>query len=145
LKLWSQTISGLPESVTFQYWEETRLPDAQRVEGIVHNFKNVRMPALKIEKARIIPLRKRSVADFHDRRIEFTLIEAGKTTLGKRGGILARENLESPEPVKGLDNFLWFGRNRDGVRFKAGAWSVAGFELAVEDEGGEGGVSFLAG
>jgi hypothetical protein len=60
-------------------------------------------------------------------------------------GILARENLESPEPVKGLDNFLWFGRNRDGVRFKAGAWSVAGFELAVEDEGGEGGVSFLAG
>jgi hypothetical protein len=86
LKLWSQTISGLPESVTFQYWEETRLPDAQRVEGIVHNFKNVRMPALKIEKARIIPLRKRSVADFHDRRIEFTLIEAGKTTLGKRGG-----------------------------------------------------------
>ena len=86
LKLWSQTISGLPESMTFQYWEETRLPDAQRVEGFVHNFKNVRMPALKIEKARIIPLRKRSVADFHDRRIEFTLIEAGKTTLGKRGG-----------------------------------------------------------
>ena len=85
LKLWFQIIPGLPESLTFQYWEETRLADAQRVEGIVGNFKNVRLPALEIAKARIIPLRKRSGADFHDRRIEFSLIEPGKTTLGRRG------------------------------------------------------------
>ncbi len=36
------------------------------------------------------------------------------------------------------DNFLWVGQDGDGVRLEAGAWSVAGFELATEDEGWEG-------
>jgi ribosomal protein S27E len=85
LKTWSQIIPGLPESLTFQYWEETRLTDALRVESLVRDFKNVRLPALQIEKARIVALRKRSGADFHDRRIEFTVIEVGKPALGKRG------------------------------------------------------------
>jgi len=85
LKTWSQIIPGLPESLTFQYWEETRLTDALRVESLVRDFKNVKLPALQIEKARIVALRKRSGADFHDRRIEFTVIEVGKPALGKRG------------------------------------------------------------
>jgi hypothetical protein len=32
-----------------------------------------------------VGLRKRSGADFHDRRIEFTMTEVGKTSLGTRG------------------------------------------------------------
>jgi hypothetical protein len=36
------------------------------------------------------------------------------------------------------DDLFWLGQNRDGIRLKAGAGSVAGFELATEDEGGEG-------
>jgi hypothetical protein len=36
------------------------------------------------------------------------------------------------------DDLFWLGQNGDGVRLEAGAWSVAGFELALEDEGGEG-------
>jgi hypothetical protein len=85
LKTWSQIIPGLRASLTFQYWEETRLPDALRVESLVRDFKNVRFPALHIEKGRIVALRKRSGADFHDRRIEFTVTEVGKPALEKRG------------------------------------------------------------
>ena len=33
---------------------------------------------------------------------------------------------------------FWFGQNRDRVRLKAGAGSMAGFELAIEDNGGKG-------
>ena len=40
------------------------------------------------------------------------------------------------------NNFLWVGQDGDGVRLEAGAWSVAGFELALEDEGGEGELLF---
>jgi hypothetical protein len=34
--------------------------------------------------------------------------------------------------------FFCFGQDGDRVRLEAGAWSVAGFELATEDEGGIG-------
>ena len=34
--------------------------------------------------------------------------------------------------------FFWLGQNRDGVRLEAGAEGLAGFELALEDEGWEG-------
>src|ERR1700758_1082453 len=53
-------------------------------------------------------------------------------------GIWARETLESPEPVKGLDNFLRLGQDGDGIGFEAGAGSLPGFELAVKDDGGVG-------
>jgi hypothetical protein len=52
-------------------------------------------------------------------------------------GIGAREGFEIPESVEGLDDFFWIGQNRDRVRLEAGAGGMAGFELAVEDEGGE--------
>jgi hypothetical protein len=42
------------------------------------------------------------------------------------------------EAFEGDDDLFWLGQNRDGVRFEAGAGSVAGFELALEDEGWEG-------
>ena len=59
-------------------------------------------------------------------------------TGGGLDGVGAREGFEIPESVEGLDNFLWFGQDGHGARLEACAWSVAGFELAVEDEGWEG-------
>jgi hypothetical protein len=38
--------------------------------------------------------------------------------------------------VEGLDDFLGVGQNGDEVGLGAGAGSLAGFELAVEEEGG---------
>jgi hypothetical protein len=52
-------------------------------------------------------------------------------------GIGAREAFEIPEPVEGLNNFLWVGQNGDRVRLETGTGSLAGFELAVEDNGGK--------
>ena len=49
-----------------------------------------------------------------------------------------REAFESPEPVEGLDNFLGVGQDGDEVGLEAGAGSLPGFELAIEDEGGIG-------
>jgi len=40
--------------------------------------------------------------------------------------------------TEGVDDQFWFGQNRDRVRLKAGAGSLAGFELAIEDNGGKG-------
>ena len=57
---------------------------------------------------------------------------------GGVNGIGAREGFEIPEPVEGLDDLFWIGQNGNRVRLEAGAGGVAGFELAVEDEGGEG-------
>jgi hypothetical protein len=57
-------------------------------------------------------------------------------------GIGALEGFEIPESVEGLDDLFWIGQNRDWVRLEAGAGGMAGFELAVEDEGGEGELLF---
>jgi len=57
---------------------------------------------------------------------------------GGVNGIGAREGFEIPESVEGLDNLFWIGQNGDRVRLEACAGSMAGFELAIEDEGGEG-------
>ena len=46
--------------------------------------------------------------------------------------------LRSRSSVEGLDKFLGVGQDGDGVGLEAGAGSLAGFELAVEDEGGIG-------
>ena len=56
---------------------------------------------------------------------------------GGVNGIGAREGFEIPESVEGLDDPFWLGQDGDRVRLEAGAWSVAGFELAIKDEGGE--------
>ena len=53
-------------------------------------------------------------------------------------GIGAREGFQVPEPVEGADNLFWIGQNGNRVRLEACAGGVAGFELAVEDQGGEG-------
>ena len=45
-------------------------------------------------------------------------------------GIGARKGFEIPEPVEGLDYLFWVGQDGDGVRLKAGAWSLPGFKLA---------------
>ena len=62
---------------------------------------------------------------------------------GGVNGIGARECFQGPELIERTDDLLWIGQDRDRVRLEAGAWSVAGFELAIKDEGGEG--SFLGG
>ena len=49
-----------------------------------------------------------------------------------------REAFEGPESVEGLDKFLGLGQDGDGIWFEAGAGSLAGFELAVKEEGGIG-------
>jgi hypothetical protein len=56
-------------------------------------------------------------------------------------GCGGRKALEVSESVEGLDKFLWVGQNGDEVWLEAGAWSLAGFELAVEEEGWKGGGS----
>ena len=70
--------------------------------------------------------------------------ESGGNVLGQLragggvNGIGAREGFEIPEPVEGTDDLFWIGQNGNRVRLEAGAGGVAGFELAVEDQGGEG-------
>ena len=60
-------------------------------------------------------------------------------------GVWGGKGFEGSELGKLGDDLFWLGQNRDGVRFEAGAGSVAGFELATEDEGWGRGGSFLAG
>jgi hypothetical protein len=65
-----------------------------------------------------------------------------KSVLGELGaggvhGVGGREAFEIPEPVEGLNKFLGIGEDGDWVRLETGAGSLTGFELAVEDEGGE--------
>jgi len=59
-------------------------------------------------------------------------------TCGGVDGIWGGEDFESSELGELGDDLFWLGQNRDGVRLEAGAGSVAGFELATEDEGWEG-------
>src|SRR5271166_3744961 len=54
---------------------------------------------------------------------------------GGVNGLGGRKAFEIPESVEGLDNFLGVGEDGDWVRLEAGAGSLAGFELAVEEEG----------
>jgi hypothetical protein len=60
-------------------------------------------------------------------------------------GVWGGEAFEGSELGKLGDHLFWLGQNRDGVRLEAGAGSMAGFELALEDEGGIGEFLFLAG
>jgi hypothetical protein len=70
--------------------------------------------------------------------------ESGGNVLGQlRGGggvdgIGAREGFQGPELIEGLDDLFWIGQNGNRVRLEACAGGVACFELAVENEGGEG-------
>ena len=64
----------------------------------------------------------------------FGQLRAGGGVDGIRGG----EAFEGSELGELGDDLFWLGQDGDRVRLKAGAWSVAGFELATEDEGGEG-------
>jgi hypothetical protein len=43
--------------------------------------------------------------------------------------------------IECTDYLFWLGQNRDRVRLEAGAGSLTGFELAIEDEGEEGELS----
>jgi hypothetical protein len=49
------------------------------------------------------------------------------------------------EPFESADDQFWLGQDRDRVRRETCAGSVRGFELALEDEGGEGELFFRAG
>ena len=84
VRLWGDILGKLPESICFQYAEEKRLDQARIVETFVSSFK-ADLIDLGIPKARIIALRRQAVADFHDRRIEFTVLETGGTALAQRG------------------------------------------------------------
>jgi hypothetical protein len=53
-------------------------------------------------------------------------------------GIGAREGFQGPEFLERADDLFWIGQNGNRVRLEAGAGGVAGFELAIEDQGGEG-------
>jgi hypothetical protein len=57
---------------------------------------------------------------------------------GRVNGVGGRETFEIPEPVEGLNNFLGVGEDGDWVRLETGAGSLAGFELALEEESGIG-------
>jgi hypothetical protein len=68
--------------------------------------------------------------------------EGGGNVLGELwagGGVNGcggRKALEVPESVEGLDKFLWVAEDGDGIWLEAGAGCLAGFELAVKEEGG---------
>ena len=70
--------------------------------------------------------------------------EGGGNVLGQLragggvNGIGAREGFQGPELIERADDLFWIGQNGNRVRLEAGAGGVAGFELAIEDEGGEG-------
>ena len=70
--------------------------------------------------------------------------EGGGNVLGELGagggvnGLWGREAFKGPEFVEGLDDFLGVAEDGDGIWLEAGAGSLAGFELAVEEEGGIG-------
>ena len=53
-------------------------------------------------------------------------------------GLGGRKALQRPESVEGLDKFLGVGQDGDEVRLEAGTGGLAGFELAVKEEGGIG-------
>jgi hypothetical protein len=53
-------------------------------------------------------------------------------------GVWGGKGFESSELGELGDDLFWLGQNRDGIGLEAGAGSVAGFELATEDEGWEG-------
>ena len=45
---------------------------------------------------------------------------------------------DGAEALKSGQNALWGGQDGNGIRLEACARGLAGFELALEDEGGEG-------
>ena len=53
-------------------------------------------------------------------------------------GCGGRKAFEVPESVEGLDKFPGVGQDGDEVGLETGSGSLAGFEFAVEDEGGIG-------
>ena len=57
---------------------------------------------------------------------------------GGVNGLGGRKAFEIPESVEGLDKFLGVGQDGDDVGLGTGAGSLPGFELAIEDNGGEG-------
>lgn len=99
--VWAKLIPVLPESICFQHAEERRLDQLREVEAFVSSFKS-RLPTLGIPKARIIALRRQAVADFHDRRIEFTLLEAGGSVLARRGAPKREPQLKRTKVVVDL-------------------------------------------
>ena len=70
--------------------------------------------------------------------------KAAETYLGSCGPVVVLtalgegKLLRIPECVEGLDKFLGVGQDGDEVGLEAGAGSLPGFELAIEDEGGIG-------
>jgi len=76
--------------------------------------------------------------------------EGGGNVLGQLragggvNGIGAREGFQGPELIERADDLFWIGQNGNRVRLEDCAGSVACFELALEDESGGRGVSFLA-
>ena len=54
---------------------------------------------------------------------------------GGVNGFGGREALNGPESMEGLDKFLWVAKDGDEVGLETGTGSLAGFELAVEEEG----------
>ena len=70
--------------------------------------------------------------------------ESGGNVLGQLragggvNGIGAREGFQGPELIEGLDDLFWIGQNGNRVRLEAGAGGMAGFKLAIEDQGGKG-------
>jgi hypothetical protein len=69
-----------------------------------------------------------------DEPASFGELRAGGGVDGVWGG----KGFESSESGELNDDLFWLGQNRDGVRLEAGAEGLAGFELALEDEGWEG-------
>jgi len=72
-------------------------------------------------------------------------VEGGRNVLGelraaggRADGVWGGEAFEGAELGEFGDDLFWFGQNGDRVRLKAGAGSVTGFELAIEDNGGKG-------
>jgi hypothetical protein len=55
---------------------------------------------------------------------------------GGVNGVGVREAFEIPELSECADNVLGVAEDGDEVRLETGTWSLAGFELAVEEDAG---------
>jgi hypothetical protein len=86
----------MPAAVQLHFAEETNLQKRQICEAVMRGFRS-RLPVLGIPEAKFHGARMRGGQDFHDRRIEFTIVEPSTNPMLKKRGV---EKSASPAQAK---------------------------------------------
>jgi hypothetical protein len=96
LAVWKGVHGDMPAAVQLHFAEETNMQKRQICEAVIRSFRS-RLPMLGIPQAKLHTARMHGGQDFHDRRIEFTILEPTTTpALKKRGAA----KLVSPAQTK---------------------------------------------